>query len=87
MSAHALLALADQVDGDEPLPQGQVGAVHDRTGHHAEAMAAPLAPPLPAAGYFADIGITAFKTRDARGPADGFKQVSALGVRVVAIHQ
>ncbi len=38
--ADALLRYTHQVDGEEPLPQRQVGVVHDRLSRHAELVAA-----------------------------------------------
>lgn len=40
VSAHALLALAHQEDGEEPRPERQVGIVHDRSSRHAELVVA-----------------------------------------------
>ena len=45
VGAHALLALAHEVDGEEPLTERQVRAVHDCVGRHAELVAATPATP------------------------------------------
>ena len=40
VGAHALLGLAHEVNGQEPLAERKVGIMHDRSGRHAELVAA-----------------------------------------------
>ena len=87
LGAHALLGLAHEVDGGEPLAEREMAAMHDRSGRHGEAMPTALAVPLAPAGYFADIGVATLKASDTRGPADRFKRVTAPSISIVPVQQ
>ena len=79
------LAFAHEVDGDEPLPQGQVTVMHDRSSRHRELVSTFVAVEHWPLLEFADAHGAALGARDAVRPAQVFKQLAALlvGAEVV----
>lgn len=85
--ADPLLALAHQVDGDEPLPQRKVRAMHNRSRRHAELIVAGPALPLIAVLDLVNRRVAAPDAGHAVRPTDVLQVVAAPLVRIVPIHQ
>ena len=85
---NSLLGFEHQVDGDKPLPQRQVGIVHDGLGGHAELVAASHTVPLWPRTKPADVLAPAVRASNlAFRPPQVFEEGPALVVGLKPIHQ
>jgi len=75
---HALARLTEQVGGEKPLPQGQVGVMEDRSRRGRELIAACVTIKLMASRYARNLVRAARWALDALRPAELFKIGSAL---------
>jgi hypothetical protein len=77
VGTHFLARLAEQVDAQEPLPQGEVGIIEDRASSHRELIAAFIAVKLVSLHYLRNLlGITT-GTGNLIGPTKRLKISSA----------
>ena len=86
LGRHSLFGDAHQVDGDEPLTEGQVGVVHDRSGRDGKLVGAAQAVPLVTVGDLTQRGFAASRAADASGPTKLLEVVETAIVGVEAIH-
>lgn len=84
---HALLGLAHEVDGGEPLAERQVGVVHHGPGCDGELVAAGVAVELSASVYLVDVRGAAAEARHTVRPTQLRQQFAALCVGVIVVEE
>lgn len=86
---HIVLGLSEQVHGQKPGGQRQLGRIEDRSGNHRGLMPATAALPVAALLAFEHAGarVPALRAAKALGPARGFHRLLALPLRAETPHE
>ena len=87
IGAHALLRLTEKVDAQEPLPQGQVGIIEDRSCCDGELIAAIIAIKLVAFFDLRNLDRRATRAHNRVRPAECFKVLAALLLAAELLNQ